>query len=1135
MTIPLEHALQIANSLQGDRIKNLFAQSHAKHVLLEMKESPENFPPFDRYLDDKVTFAAYSLLAAGCSLNELDSNREGIHYIETAASLLQNVHATEAHHSLSSAFHIIVASMAHYIAGHYSQAFVAIRNVECVTSVGGLIAAFLRKDIKAVIHHIASVTLCEAPTFERQEQLDNWVIEVSIARSMSGVIEYIFTGKKAFLAGANEILEDALIIAKEDEAPSQWWLVRLLHMMFKHLEDASLWRNLPQFFLPEPSIQIDRYIRLMAFNEPPVMELWHSQLEALSVALNNANRGGIINLRTSAGKTRIAELAMLQALCADPSARIIYLAPFRSLAFEIERTFSESLSVLGFQVSHIYGGARVSRIDVELIEESSVIIATPEKVRVLFRSVPSLLDNVKLVVVDEGHLIGPSERYIRNELFIDHLRSFSRSIGSRILLLSAVLPNSKQMAEWITGDQNVRAVSQWKPSAERYGILRWNGTKVRIDWIGDVESFNPSFVEAKPLGFGRRRNPFPNNKNEAIAASALRLSSNGPVMIFAGRAMSVPTLASAVLLGLGEAPKPHPWPEHEWNVFEAVCSEDLEENAIEVRAARAGVICHSNRLTPEVRMAIECLMRSRPPKIIIATTTLGQGVNIGISSVIIASPYIEQNPIKKRDFWNICGRAGRAFVDGEGKILYAIDEDMSKIERLRETDNEKWKEEKRIKIWQIRKDRKMAKDYFDQSTSDPIESGLLFAINLLRRISDKAGVTFEVLLELVANNDFSEIGDGAPSFSAILDLIDDELLSMNEDSLTNSDMDDSLDWVDSVFRESLAYIQARDGSGQSNCDDVLKFIRARTKSLLAGLKDKNARKAIVSSGLPLSVATMAYKDIDIFRAIADEIINSEKPHEQTSSAVLSIEEWARENALAVTECMPDCATLDIVRSAWLGGIGLRKITEIVQDAVAICRDLYGYRLSWLIHAISQNFDKNEEEERIKAFSRVALLVEIGVPNELAAKIFLSGIRSRVTATELSQLTVDFGENISTIKSNLKNQEFVESILSLVSEETAEWMRLMRSTVIDRRMQIPKFSPFTIKHPTKKRRLYARQLEKDTYLCEFDGSNGVKVKSSAQFPFSKIADDPRFVFQKKYGIWFLHSRDPRYEINPLNAV
>jgi hypothetical protein len=252
-----------------------------------------------------------------------------------------------------------------------------------------------------------------------------------------------------------------------------------------------------------------------------------------------------------------------------------------------------------------------------------------------------------------------------------------------------------------------------------------------------VASFNPSFVEAKPLGFGRRKKPFPANKYEAVAATAVRLSTIGPVMIFSGRAVSVPTLAEAVLTALGERHERFPWPEHEWKVFEAVCQEDLEPEAVELRAARAGIVCHSNRLTSEVRLALEHLMRSKPPKLVVATTTLAQGVNVGIASVIVATPYIGQRTINKRDFWNICGRAGRAFVDSEGKVLYAIDHTA--------------------KRWTIRKDEQLAESYFNAGATERVDSGLLFVIRQLRRVATQANVAFELLLELAANNDFSSL------------------------------------------------------------------------------------------------------------------------------------------------------------------------------------------------------------------------------------------------------------------------------------------------------------------------------------------------------------------------------------------
>jgi len=202
-------------------------------------------------------------------------------------------------------------------------------------------------------------------------------------------------------------------------------------------------------------------------------------------------------------------------------------------------------------------------------------------------------------------------------------------------------------------------------------------------------------------------------------------------MIFCGQARSVPGMADCVIMALGEHPEEHPWPKHLWDTFASSCREELGDGDIVYIAAKVGIICHCNKLPPLVRMATERLMRSMPPIVIIATSTLSQGVNIGISSVIIASPYIgKKTTIDHRDFWNICGRAGRAFVDGEGKILYAIDE-------TKEANK-------------VQKACRMAKKYFNTQSFDPVSSGLLYCLSGMRRFASTVGVDFETLLELVA-------------------------------------------------------------------------------------------------------------------------------------------------------------------------------------------------------------------------------------------------------------------------------------------------------------------------------------------------------------------------------------------------
>lgn len=1107
MPIPINQARVLLSDLRVPQVATLFAQAHAKHVLQEVKEDRENYPTFDPNLDDKVTFAVYALLAAGCSLAEQDDRSGAADALERGASLLHYVHGPFAMDSRESSFHVLVAAMAFYAAGQYSRSFVTIRTVEEQTPAARVIAAFLRKDNVSLLHRLNEVLLRDPPQVEDQLDLDEWAITLAISRAVADALEFTSSGNLDALKFADQQLHDAALIASTGNHPAWWWVTRLLRLMLKDLGDASPWQVLPPYFGPDSADILGQYVRLLAFSKRPVTELWSSQRAALPLALDRDNRGAVINLRTSAGKTRVAELAILQTLLDDPTARVFYLAPFRSLALEVEHTLATTFTWLGHGVSHLYGGSRVSAVDTELAAESTITIATPEKARALFRAAPELFENLKLVIIDEGHLIGPSERFVRNEIFVDHLRSLTRATGARVLLLSAVLPNAQELAEWVTGNPNAVASSTWKPSAERFGLLRWNGSRVRINWQGTVASFNPSFVEAKRLGFGRRRKPFPKDKNEAVAATAVRLSAIGPVMIFTGKAVSVKTLAEDVLLALGEAPEDYPWPEHEWRVFQAVCQEDLDPDGIEVRAARAGVVCHSNRLTPQFRLAIEHLMRSKPPKIIIATTTLAQGVNVGISSVIVATPYIgNEMTIDKRDFWNICGRAGRAFVDGEGKILYAIDDTRHR--------------------WQSERDEALARSYFGGVVGDRVESGILFVVRELRRIAYQAGVSFDLLIELAANNDFSRLGDSAPTCEVICDLVDDELLALEGDPIVNPAAEEPASWIERVFRDSLAVIQARSGISERGTKDVLAFLQARAESVLRRVAPAN-RKAVVSSGLPLAVALRAQGNLAFFGAVADIFRAADGTLPALAAAVREMEIWARDNATSVTGKMPSAETLDAIREGWLGGVGLLALSAIDDQAKDISRELYGYQLPWIIHAASQQLRVADEPERADALATISLLLELGVPTELAARIFLAGVRSRAAATELAALGGIFGRSISAIRRSLRSSEFARELRPLLSVGAADWLNLMvEGAARERPEAVPDFPTFTLRGSDNVESLHARSLGDHIFLCTPDGRTRFRVEPTDELPFDKVANDPRVAFMRLGTIWQLTIRDPR---------
>lgn len=1134
MSIPITNARLLVQSMRTPGLRNLIAQSKAKQVLREVGEISENFPNFEPSLDDRVTFVAYGLLAAGCSLIEQGQVVEGHAELHAAADILESAHRTEVKNHQTSALHCLIGAMAFYACGQYSRAFVLIRTVEEVTPSAGIVASFLRKDRARLISKLNAVLLAPTSSFEESRSFDDWALTICVARSVALAIEHAISGKQELMENADIVLCDAMTISKGASHPTFWWMARLLRLMLKDYGNSSLWSVLPPFFGPDGVVHVDSYVKLLAFLNPPIVELWQSQTAALQLALN-PNLGGVINLRTSAGKTRVAELAILYTLKNDPSAKVLYLAPFRSLAFELERTFAKTLAPVGYSVSHLYGGSRFSAVDREMFDESRITIATPEKAKAMLRASPNLFESVKLVVIDEGHLLGENERNVRNEMFLEHLRLLARQGGVRVLLLSAVLPNAEELATWVGGGVDAVVKSSWKPSAERFGTLRWNSSGVSIEWLGGERCFNPHFIEFKKVPSVRPKpmpennltfafmesipsipsklRDFPKNKKEAVAATAVRLADLGPVLIFAGQARYVPTMAMAVQLALGPDAAAHPWPDAEWRLFEAVCKEELSDDSLELTAARIGVICHSNRLPPQVRIALEKLMAKHPPKIIVATTTLGQGVNIGITSVVVATTYIGKKQISKRDFWNICGRAGRAFIDGEGKVLFAIDLTRG--------------------AWAVQNDEKTAASFFDIAHLDQVESGLLQVVQCLNKLAEKVSVSFEMLLELAASDNFDRYGPEKEKVEGIVDWIDDQLLALHV-AYIGDDLSVTVDWVDDAFRDSLAAIQERSKLAAGDDGLLLGFLKARVKGVLLRVPTSEARRAVIASGLPLRVGVLAFDQLDVFRGIVDRYLASDQTEVALGILVLEFELWARQHAKTIVKEIPEQTTLDKIRHLWLKGDSLRKIIETCGNKSAdICTELYGYQLPWLIHSVAQKLDKQADENRIEVLVKIGLLVELGLPTEVAAKIFLAGVRSRVAAVELTRFVTNPAASVSRIRKALLDSVTVKELSSVVSDSTREWLHLLSAEHNEPMVEPPQCAPFRLATPDEVDMLHVRQQNPTDhiFLCSTDGRYKYAVTPTEDLPFDKLVNDARLSFVRNDEVWVTNYRDPRFQPAP----
>ena len=1036
--------------VEKDRLlQNFIAQANARYILLNTSEDRANFPPYT-IRDDKLELLALYYLNIGCSFAENQSYKEAIVPLEKGASILESIHAAKFNRKLTSNYYGLIASLSYYVSFQYSKAFILIKKIEKTSTISQLTSLFLIRDFDRLEEEINKLYI--EPSYQDDflsknfEEIDGTskVYEVTIAKALDLYLRYLRTGEIDSLVSAKDILKLLKDVAEIESDPGIWWVIRLLILIGGGFEEASLWNVLVKHF-DITHTQVDKYIKSLVYQQPRgIYELFITQRDSLDSVLHNDN-GSVVSIPTSSGKTRIAELAILHTLYTNPEDKVLYIAPFRSLAFEVENTLGSILSNSNISTSHLYGGSLYSKLDEKIIEDSDVIIATPEKAKAILRGNENLIENIKLVVIDEGHLLGAEKRLIVNEIFYEEIRYHMLKNNGKFLLLSAVLPNSDELAEWLTSSEDSVYKANWRPSDERLGIMQWDGNRVDLNWISsdvDRQSFNNRFIVAEELPMKpRQRKPkyFPSNKNEAIAAATYKLRSFGSALIFVGLKASVFTMAEAYFKCLGNAPEDHQWRNiDDWRAFELSCVETYGSIGNRWLAyAKKGILCHNADLHSDVRLPLERLMRSDKPLVIISTSTLGQGVNLGVSTVVFSTLYQAGSLINARDFWNIAGRAGRAFVDHEGKILVGLD-----TSNLRPT--------------QLKYHSDLIRNFFDKEKIDLAHSGILSLISVLKDIAIENDLDFDLLIQLIAENKTNEISDDASDIDEALDWIDDTLLSL----LSTHSIDEGINvsWIEDFFSKSLAFIQAKN---EKNIDEeeVLQFFNSRVQGIIEKVgDDKQKWKSIIKSGIPLNSDLLLEEKLPVLIKILQDFIAEENTSIDRKIELLALIEETISILPVVIEdgdsIMSD--NKDAIRIAWIKGESISKIIGY-QNGIEIITKFYTFKFPWILNGIAKKMKNVELEDEAIIVEELSILAETGLPSLTKIKIYQAGIRSRVSANELGELFQDdfWEKSVNDYKRDLiMHKDYYKD---LVSEVTSEWLELLNRTSRNKIIKIPNLS------------------------------------------------------------------------------
>jgi hypothetical protein len=285
----------------------------------------------------------------------------------------------------------------------------------------------------------------------------------------------------------------------------------------------------------------------------------------------------------------------------------------------------------------------------------------------------------------------------------------------------------------------------------------------------------------------------------------------------------------------------------------ALAREHLGEDCDIATFLEEGFVVHHGSLPQAVRLALERLVRSGAVSLVIATTTLAQGVNFPIHTVLVHSlDHGKGDFVSPMDFWNICGRAGRGMRENEGQVLFFVCEAFDEWRSLQS--RKKWLAKlspgRQRGAWErhCRKERERRLEYVSAYGTYQVGSMLRDLVAKIVGLWEQQHGSVDVaeLCEALANQTLDLF---APSeeidLENILSSLDGFLLAMAEG---REDEEVTADTFQTILRRSLLHLQLPD---DDNRRAVSEIFAARISYVRRKHTDAPKRRQFYRLGLPL--------------------------------------------------------------------------------------------------------------------------------------------------------------------------------------------------------------------------------------------------------------------------------------------
>lgn len=1059
----------------------LLERGLARSMIWVQGELPEGAPRFAEKLSYDLLSYGFTLLSLAIRLRDLGGNEElCLAAFEKSATAITNVIHNGDPENPEQGFYKVMASSAYHLGRFSAKAYSLTQaNLEeaNLSQIEKLLSLLILRNFNQleilVLEWKASGqgsddTLAArleteidefnqvANTDEEPEEYGISSVEIPIVNQaitdnyFSSIFEFLFaleTGDSSLLEAAVTRIDTSLAVCGELNLLPQWWVLRVTKYLVKDLWESSFHKVIPMHqndWYDSDWIRLRwLFIASLYKRNKAEIDLWPSQLEGAKRAVSDKD-DLVVSLPTSAGKTRVAELCILR--CLSIGKRVLFITPLRALSAQTESSLRKTFLPLGKTISSLYGSIGTSDFEQDVLRTQDIVVGTPEKLDFALRSDPSLIDDVGLVILDEGHMIGLSEREINYEVQIQRLSKRADAEQRRVVCLSAILPSGDQFedfVDWLRRDKDGHAIqSNWRPTDLRFGEIVWQGNSAKIDFtIGEEKPFIPKFLTPIIPPIGRRVLAFPKNTQELTLASAWKLlEDNHTVLIYCPEKRSVNGFANAIvdLYGRGALRTVLTVPEEQLELAKVLGREWLGEHHPILKCLNIGVAVHHGSLPTPFRKEMERLLRDGTLKITVSSPTLAQGLNLTATAVIVHSLHRNGDVIDVSEFKNVVGRAGRAFVDTHGLVLHPI------------YDRFAWRKGK----W---------RGLVENTDARNMESGLLRLIaSLLKRMSDSLQAsTTDQVLEYVMNNSLAWSFPSLPNESSQqadeqrqawdkhLVSLDTALLSMlGEEDIHVSDVPNTLD---ELLQSSL--LHRRLSRHQESIQDIFKKALAKRGEFIWNLTTASQRKGYYLAGVGLETG----QRLDEVALIANELLVSANAHiadgeqHEAIRVITALAEVLFEIPPFTPNTLPD--DWREILEAWLKGEALIEHEfASIDDSLKFVEDGLVYRLPWGLEALRVRAQANEdqiaENMTIDEFE-VGLLVpaiENGSLNRSAAMLMQAGFNSRLEAIDAVQSTSASFSNSRELNNWLLSDELHGYIatVNLISDSSAKlWTSFIR--------------------------------------------------------------------------------------------